>query len=165
MCEPKTSCGQLSWDDAPSSVSESHHGVTATSLVLPEVGSCESAARSSTEGSSSRNTFVQVTRPDDVFGTHTSIDLYPRWTGTRSTSDLVFPFGDPEVWAEDGIRSRDPHLGKVVDLAHLVRCLSARLLLSPEFGEVEVAANDKLATKSTHGTRNPPRDNDPILGL
>lgn len=66
---PKTSSGLLSWDDAPRAVSESHRGVTATAPVLPVVGSRESAARSSTEGSSSLNPFVQVTRPDDVFGT------------------------------------------------------------------------------------------------
>ena len=70
LCVPKTSSGLLSWGDAPRAVTESHHGATATAPVLPVVGSCESLARSSAEGSSSLNTFVQVTSPDDVFGTH-----------------------------------------------------------------------------------------------
>ena len=45
-------------------------GATAAEPVLPTVGSCVSAAGSSVEGSSSLNTFVQVKRTDDVFGTH-----------------------------------------------------------------------------------------------
>ena len=65
--------------------------MTATAPVLPVVGSCESAARSSTEGSSSLNTVVQVTRPDDIFGTHT----IPAGTGYRfvAADGGVFAYG------------------------------------------------------------------------
>jgi hypothetical protein len=47
------------------------YGTTPVEPVLPTVGFCISAARSSVKSSSSLNMFVQVTRTDDVFDTHT----------------------------------------------------------------------------------------------
>ena len=85
VCVPKTSSGLLSWDDAPRAVSESHHGVTATAPVLPVVGSCESDSQIIDGTFPSLNTFVQVTRSDDLLGTHTLQST----SGTTTEDDRI----------------------------------------------------------------------------